>query len=157
LGAGGSRRPPAWVYLVGRRPAPSVRRLGEIPGVEVVGEVPDVRPHLARAGVAVVPLRIARGHQNKVLETLAMAKPTVASPQALRGLKAQPGVHLLEAASPREWVETILRLFADPDLRQRLGLAGRRFVEEHHHWESCLAPFGSFLTVRAEAGCIGSA
>jgi glycosyltransferase involved in cell wall biosynthesis len=42
-------------------------------------------------------------------------------------------------------VETILRLFADPELRQRLGSAGRRFVEEHHQWESCLAPFASFL------------
>jgi glycosyltransferase involved in cell wall biosynthesis len=116
-----------------------------------VGEVPDVRPYVARAGVAVVPLQIARGIQNKTLEALAMAKPTVASPQTLRGLKARPGVHLLEASSPPDWVENILRLFNDPDLGQRLGLAGRRFVEEQHHWETCLEPFASFLTVRSRA------
>src|SRR5262249_53576114 len=52
------RRPQAKMYLVGRRPVPAVRGLAEVPGVEVVGEVPDVRTHVARAAVTVAPLRI---------------------------------------------------------------------------------------------------
>ena len=74
------RRPGARLLLVGRRPVPEVRRLAKVPGVEVVGQVPDVRPYVARAAVIVVPLRLARGIQNKVLEALAMGKATVASP-----------------------------------------------------------------------------
>src|SRR5262249_47011580 len=62
------REPGLTLALVGRRPAPAVEALAEVPGVEVVGQVPDVRPYVARAAVAVVPLRIARGVQNKVLE-----------------------------------------------------------------------------------------
>ena len=139
------RRPGAKVYLVGRQPAPAVRRLAVLPGVELVGQVPDVRPYLARSAVSVVPLRIARGVQNKVLEAMAMGKAVVASPQTLLGLKASPGTHLLRASSPGEWAGAVLRLFADEDLRLRLGLAGRRYVEENHRWECCLEPFGPLL------------
>jgi polysaccharide biosynthesis protein PslH len=111
----------------------------------LVGQVPDVRPHLARAAVAVVPLRIARGVQNKVLESLAMGKPTVASPAALGGVGAEPGTHLLRASTPAEWADAVLRLFDDRDLGRRLGAAGRGYVEEHHRWDRCLGPFGTLL------------
>jgi sugar transferase (PEP-CTERM/EpsH1 system associated) len=143
------RRSGATFALVGRRPAPAVLRLAGLPGVELVGQVPDVRPYVARAAVTVVPLRIARGVQNKVLESLALGKPTVASPQTLAGLRAEPGVHLLRASSPAEWVEAVLRLFDDRDLRRRLGSAGRRYVEEHHHWDRCLEPFTELLDLPA--------
>jgi sugar transferase (PEP-CTERM/EpsH1 system associated) len=138
-------RPEAKLRLVGRQPTPAVRRLGDLPGVEVIGQVPDVRPQLAQAAVVVVPLHIARGVQNKVLEALAMAKAVVASPQALAGLAAKPDVHVLEAASSQQWVESVLRLLADEELRRRLGGAGRRHVEEHHRWSRCLEPFGGLL------------
>jgi glycosyltransferase involved in cell wall biosynthesis len=144
------RQPDAKLSLVGRNPAPAVRRLETIPGVELVGQVPDVRPHLARAAVAVVPLQIARGVQNKVLEALAMSKAVVATPPSLEGLKAEPGVHLLAASSKSEWVEALLRLFASPSLRQQLGAAGRRYVEENHRWERCLEPFGALLGLANE-------
>jgi sugar transferase (PEP-CTERM/EpsH1 system associated) len=139
------QRPDARVWLVGRRPARAVRELASLPGVEVVGQVPDVRPHVARAAVAVAPLRIARGVQNKVLEALAMARPCVVSPQALAGIGAEPGTHLLAAESAAEWADTLLRLFDDGALRRRLGEAGRQYVETHHRWETCLEPFGSLL------------
>ena len=64
---------------------PPCRPWRALPGVHVTGRVPDVRPYLAHAAVAVAPLRIARGIQNKVLEAMAMARPVVASPQAHRG------------------------------------------------------------------------
>jgi sugar transferase (PEP-CTERM/EpsH1 system associated) len=144
------RSPQAKLSLVGRRPAPAVSRLAEVPGVEVVGAVPDVRPYLARAVVAVVPLQIARGIQNKVLEALAAGKATVASPPALAALHTQPGVHLLAAGAPAEWIEAILRLFADAGLRKQLGAAGRRYVAEHHRWERCLEPLAGLLGFDSE-------
>jgi sugar transferase (PEP-CTERM/EpsH1 system associated) len=140
--------PGARLSLVGRRPVRAVRRLAALPGVEVVGQVADVRPYLARSAVAVVPLRLARGVQNKVLEALAMARACVASPQALAGLVGagvRPGTHLLSASSADEWVEAVGRLLDDADLRQRLGAAGRRHVEARHRWEDCLEPFATLL------------
>ncbi len=143
------RHPGATLSLVGRRPAPAVRRLADLPGVELIGQVPDVRPLLSRAAVAVIPLRIARGVQNKTLEALATGKAVVASPQALTGLRAEPGVHALTATTPAEWADAVGNLLQDAEARRRLGAAGRRYVEEHHSWDACLGPFEGLLGLGA--------
>jgi sugar transferase (PEP-CTERM/EpsH1 system associated) len=145
------QRPQAKVYLVGRRPVPAVLRLAEIPGVEVVGPVPDVRPYLARSAVAIAPLQIARGLQNKVLEAMAMGKAAVVSRQVLAGLRAEPGTHVLAASSRQEWVESILQVLDDPERREQLGTAGRHFVEERHRWDRCLEPMGTLLGLEEPA------
>jgi sugar transferase (PEP-CTERM/EpsH1 system associated) len=139
------RHPDARLSLVGRRPGREILRLGGVPGVEVVGQVPDVRPYLAVAAVAVVPLRIARGLQNKVLEAMAMGRPVVASPQALGGFGAPSCVPAVKARSIPEWVSSVSRLLRDSGLRRELGAAGRRYAEAHHDWGRCLEPFGSLL------------
>jgi sugar transferase (PEP-CTERM/EpsH1 system associated) len=150
------RDPQARLVLVGRRPVPAVRRLAELPGVEVAGTVPDVRPFVARAAVVVVPLRLARGVQNKVLEALAMGKSTVVSPQALEGLAAKPGAEVVVASTPQEWVAAVAALLADPQRRQALGAAGRRYVERHHEWDHCLEPFGRLLGLAPQVNGTGA-
>lgn len=145
-----SRRPEATFAVVGSNPGAAVRRLAELPGVELVGEVPDVRPHLAGAAVAVVPLRVARGIQNKVLEALAMGKAVVATPQALEGLSVEAGVHVWRAAGAEEWVEGVTCLLDDPQKRARLGAAGRGYVEAHHRWDVQLRPFADLLGLEGE-------
>lgn len=139
------RRPDAVVRLVGRGPTPEVCRLAEIDGVELVGQVPDVRPFVARSAVAIAPLRVARGVQNKVLEGMAMARPVVASPQALQGLGHRDGLPVIEARTPAEWADHLTALLADAPRRQELGRAGRRYVEDRHAWERCLVPLSEML------------
>jgi sugar transferase (PEP-CTERM/EpsH1 system associated) len=146
-----ARNERAKLWLVGRQPVAAVQRLSERPGVEVIGSVPDVRPHLARAAVVIVPLRLARGLQNKVLEALAMGKAVVASKPALAALRVEPGVHALTASTSDEWGEAVVRLLNDPSAQRRLGAAGRRYVEEHHHWDRCLEPFGDLLGLTESA------
>jgi sugar transferase (PEP-CTERM/EpsH1 system associated) len=146
------RLPQATLSLVGRNPAPAVRRLEGIPGLRLVGPVPDVRPYLRKAAVSIAPLKIARGIQLKMLESLAMGKATVASPMALEGLRLEPGVHVLAASSTPEWVDALLCLLRDPDLRRRIGSEGRRFVERHHVWDACLQPLAPLLELPPGAG-----
>lgn len=146
-----SRCPQATVSLVGRRPTPQVRRLDDLPGVELVGPVSDVRPYLRRAAVAIAPLRIARGVQCKVLEAFAMGKAVVASPQALMGLRIVPGVQAMAARSHDEWINAVSTLLGDRGLRMRLGEASRRHVETHHRWDLCQEPIGILLGLTAGA------
>lgn len=135
-----ARTPTAVFRLVGRKPAPEVLRFARMSGVEVVGSVPDVRPYLAQATVVVVPLHLARGTQNKVLEALAAGKAVIASPQSLNGISPHAGTHLLSASSPAEWTAQVVELFGDASKRNCLGDEGRRFVEEHHDWNRTLKP-----------------
>jgi len=139
------RRGDARLRVVGHHPTAAVRELGSIPGVEILGRVPDVRPHLERAGVVVVPLRIARGIQNKVLEGLAMGKAVLASPEALKGFRPDLEVPVRPASAAGEWVEGLLELFDDVEERRRLGRAGRAFVTAHHRWDRCLEPLAEIL------------
>ena len=82
------RRPALKLMIVGADPSPQMRRLGEIEGVTVTGSVPDVRPFVRRAALTIAPLTIARGTQNKVLESMAMGVPVVASRAAAGGVDA---------------------------------------------------------------------
>lgn len=126
---------PATEFLVvGRRPTGAVRELGSRPGVQIVGEVPDVRPYLIGATGCVVPLRIARGVQNKLLEAMACGQAVIATPQAADGLRVVDGEHLLVARADREQVSATLRALGDVDLRARLGRQARQFVEREHRW-----------------------
>ncbi|HLJ95933.1 MAG TPA: glycosyltransferase family 4 protein [Gemmataceae bacterium] len=125
-------RPQAIFRIVGRNPARSVRRLERVDGVEVVGTVPDVRPHLAEAAVVVVPLLVGGGTRIKIFEALAMGKALVSTRIGAEGLPVQSGEHLLLADSPADFAEAVIQLLKDPERRGRLGQAASRLVTAHY-------------------------
>ena len=138
-----ARFPALHFYIVGARPAAPVTALGSLPGVTVTGTVPDVRPYILHADVAVAPLRIARGIQNKVLEAMAMASRVVVSPQALEGIDATPGVELVLADGAQAFVAAVAHLLETHD--NTIGPAARRRVETQYSWPSTLACIGERL------------
>lgn len=129
-----SERQDVNVVIVGKDPPKEIQDLAQNPRVRVTGTVADLRPYLKAATLAVAPLAYGVGIQNKVLEAMACATPVVATPQAISALSVQPGVEALVAQEPADFAGAILKLFADPQLRARVGLAGRRYVETHHDW-----------------------
>jgi glycosyltransferase involved in cell wall biosynthesis len=133
-----ARRPSLQLYIVGTSPSRRVRGLGRLPGVTVTGTVPDVRPYVCRSVATIAPLAIARGTQNKILESLALGVPVVASPHAARGVDAVPGEHFLAASLPEDYRDAIVRLAEDPVERQRLARAGRARMLSHHNWQSSM-------------------
>jgi sugar transferase (PEP-CTERM/EpsH1 system associated) len=145
-----SKQPGAEFRIVGSNATTSVQKLAQVKGVTVTGAVPDVRPYLAGASVVVVPMRLGRGLQNKVLEALAMGKATIVSPPALAALTAVPGRDLIRAESPREWIDAIIELLGHEPRRCELGANGRRYVEANHDWDTCLRP----LMDRIRAVCL---
>lgn len=138
-------RPDARFAIVGRRPDPAVQALGELPGVIVTGEVPDVRGWLAAADVVVAPLGIARGVQNKVLEAMAMARAVVASPAAFEGIEARSGEELLVADGAQAQADAVLRLLDDPAWANMLGMAARARIEADYGWGARLAPLSAMV------------
>lgn len=132
-------------YIVGARPTADVQQLATLPGVRVTGTVPDVRPYLAHARLAVAPLRIARGVQNKVLEAMAMAQPVLATQAAMEGIIPCPDLTESVADDPATLAQRALALLADPAERERRGRIGRDWVLRHYHWENNLSRMSLLL------------
>lgn len=137
------RHPDARFYIVGARPSREVQALAARPGVVVTGTVPDVRPYLSHARLAVAPLRIARGIQNKVLEAMAMAKPVIVTPQALEGIAAEPGRDLMLGADAADFARLACAALEEPPVD--MGRAARAQVEANYNWDSNIARVDALL------------
>jgi glycosyltransferase involved in cell wall biosynthesis len=122
--------------IVGGQPPRSFRDEASRLGAEVTGFVEDVRPHIEQAEIYVCPIRIGGGTRVKVLDALAMGRPLVATELAVEGLGLTEDLHYRRAESAAEFVREILRLHAEPALRERLAAAGRAFVVEHFSWHT---------------------
>lgn len=136
---------PAKLKIVGRRPTAAVRELANIDGVEVVGEVPDVRPYLAAADIAISPLLLARGIQNKVLEAMASGLATVVTPQSAEGIDAESGVHFQIASTAGEFAMAVIALARSRASRLSMGLAARELIERSYGWPQRVAKFRELL------------
>jgi polysaccharide biosynthesis protein PslH len=135
-----AQSPSAQFLIVGSGPTPPVLELKRLPGVIVTGRVADVRPYLAAATACVIPLRIARGIQNKALEAMAAGRAVVATPEVVAGLgDARHGEELLVAATAEELAAAALRVIEDEPLRRRLEQRARSFVEREYDWGPLMA------------------
>jgi polysaccharide biosynthesis protein PslH len=128
--------PLARLALVGRNPAARVQALSRLPGVDVVGEVPDMRPWLSRAGVFACPMLTGTGIKNKLLEAMANGLPCVVTPRALQGVSAHLGVEVLGGSLDEDFAKEVSRLMQDAGFADRVGRAGREYVRDRHAWAS---------------------
>ncbi|MDP6369744.1 MAG: TIGR03087 family PEP-CTERM/XrtA system glycosyltransferase [Planctomycetota bacterium] len=137
--------------IVGSKPTAEVQHLAQAPGVTVTGFVDSTADWLARASVAVAPIRIARGIQNKVLEAMAMGLPVVSTTTASQGVEGQAGEDYLVADDAGAMAQAICGLLKDREAAQNLGKRARRFVEENYDWEQVFAPLDQILDQAQEA------
>lgn len=131
-------------WIVGANPSPEVQKLADLAGVSVTGRVPDVRPFIAHAAAVVAPLRVARGIQNKVLEAMSMAKPVVATPQALDGIDAEPGRDLVIASEPGPFAASVADLVVG-EAGDGIGQRARARVRAGYGWEANLSALNAIL------------
>lgn len=143
-------RPTVKFQIVGADPPQQIRNLGKLPGVSVTGSVPDIRAYVTNAALTVAPLAIARGTQNKILESMSMGVPVVCSRAASGGIDAIAGEHVLIADSVMEYVTHITQLLEFPALRQRLADAGRARMLARHTWTSSMKHLDQLLAVQMQ-------
>jgi sugar transferase (PEP-CTERM/EpsH1 system associated) len=139
--------PAATLHIVGRKPVHEIIALHELGGCNIWGRVDDIRPWLKAADMALVPLEIARGVQNKVLEAMAMALPVVLTKGAATGIGASHGRQLAIAESDEQLAAAAINLLQDPRLARHKGLAARKFVCDFANWQAALAPLSMIIGV----------
>jgi len=136
-------QPQARFYIVGMNPAATVSALAG-PNVVVTGKVPDVRPYVQHARVAVAPLRVARGVQNKVYEAMAMARPVVVSTAVAQGVHAAALTEFDVAGDAREFAHKVVALM-EPGAGEAMGCRARQRALSSFDWEARLSRFGELL------------
>ena len=130
--------PDTTLALVGARPVPKIQELSTRQGVKVTGRVPSIVEYLHQATVCVISMRTGFGIKNKTLEAMSAGTPVVASDRGLEGLAvdgAGTTLRALRANNVGEYIEAIIRLFEDRQLRQMLSENGRSLIETEYTWE----------------------
>jgi glycosyltransferase involved in cell wall biosynthesis len=121
--------------VVGANPPSDLRRLTRIEGVQVTGAVPDIRPYIRAATVAVAPSFCGNGLQLKILEAMAIGTPVVATTKAVGDAPLIHGSHLLIADTPDAFAGHVVNLLSDRELAMELRRSARTKVEETFTWE----------------------
>jgi len=137
--------PDATLSIVGRAPTPAVKKLAEIPGVEVTGRVDDVRPHIARGAVYVVPLRIGGGTRLKIFEAMAMGKAVVSTTVGAEGLPVTSGRDIDMADEPARFAHRVVHLMRDTAARRAIEIAARQLVVARYDWSAVAQDFEAAL------------
>lgn len=111
------------------------------PDVTLTGFVPDVRPLIAGAWAAIVPMRQGGGTRLKILEAMALGVPVIATSKGAEGLDAEPGRHLLVADDPAEFAEAVVQLLRSPERRQSLVEEALQLVAHRYDWQVVASQF----------------
>jgi glycosyltransferase involved in cell wall biosynthesis len=125
--------PAARLVIVGRDPTVEVRALAHLPGVEIAGGVPDVRPYLRQAHLLAVPLESGGGTRLKILEAFAAGLPVVSTPVGCEGLRVTAEEHLLMAPRKR-FAAAVTALLGDPQRGRELAARARQLVHAEYDW-----------------------
>jgi polysaccharide biosynthesis protein PslH len=129
-----ARIPNATVRFVGRHDG-HLGDLGLNEGVELTGEVEDVPTELARARIAVVPLRAGSGTRLKVLEAFACRVPVVSTSLGCEGLELTPDRHLLVADEPSAFANACVQLLRDDGLHDRVTEDAWSLFQSRYRWQ----------------------
>jgi glycosyltransferase involved in cell wall biosynthesis len=129
-----------------------VRQLASLPGVEVIGEAPDVSPWYRDAHMAIVPVRAGGGTRIKVLEAFAHMRPVVTTTVGIEGIAAEPDRHVLVGDDAETLAAACLRLMRDPALAERLASDAFALFSRDYSSESLARIVATFAPPRRSPG-----
>lgn len=108
--------------------------------VEVTGPVNSISNAVADARLAVCPVRMAAGIQNKVLEYMSLGLPVITSSRGLEGINAVPDRDVLVADSPEQYVSCVEHLWEEDSRRRKYAVNGYEYVKANHDWQKVMCP-----------------
>lgn len=136
--------------VVGIEPAAEILALRRHPNVVVTGPVRDVRPYLRRAVLSICPMRVGAGAKNKILESMAVGTPVVATSLGIEGIAVHTGRDILVANEPQDFAEDVRLLIKNPALRQIVARRARHLMEQKYGWDHVLEHLENIVTAHAQ-------
>ncbi len=115
--------PDARFFVVGSY-MPDAIREAATEGVELLGFVDSLDDLFGRIRLSVAPLRVGAGLKGKVATSLGYGVPIVMTPIAAEGMGLQNEQDALIADEPTAFAESVIRLYSDSSLWERLSING---------------------------------
>jgi len=143
--------PGATFIIAGMNPTNKVEALTKYDGIIITGFVDDIRSYYDKAHYFIAPLRVARGLQNKLLQAFACGLPVVSTDAAAEGIDCQKGTDLLIANTAQEFVEQLLTIHDNNNLRQTIINNALTLVKDHYSWHGRLEMLENILTEKTIA------
>lgn len=131
--------------IVGGNPTDKVKALARQDNILVTGRVEDIRPYIKHAQLAVAPLRIARGIQNKVLEAMAMQQAVVMTNMAAEGIRLPANQQLLVTDEADLFAASCLEMLSEPEKTAALGQENREWIASHYQWQAVIEKLAAVL------------
>lgn len=107
--------------------------------VEVYHNVSDIKSFIQKATVSVAPMRIAVGIQNKILQSMALKVPVVATSIAKAGIEALEEKEIILADEPEDFAYKVIRLIKDKEFNFYIAENAFRLVKEKYLWHNIVA------------------
>ncbi|MEO5566246.1 MAG: glycosyltransferase [Luteimonas sp.] len=118
-------------HCIGAEPPAAILALDAQPGVIVHGHVSNIAPYMDGCRIAVAPLRYGAGVKGKINLSMAHGQPVVATHCAVEGMHLSEGEDVLVADDAAGFAASILALYRDEALWQRLAAGGLANVAEY--------------------------
>ncbi len=129
------RFPSAKLLIVGRNPTYEIIRLNNPQlGIEVLGEINDIRQAFSLADLSLLPIKNGRGTKYKVLESIAAGVPVVGTPLAVEGLNLTPGKEVLVGQTSQELTDYACQLLQNPQLGKEISQAALLKLKKQFSW-----------------------
>lgn len=129
-----------------------------LPGVDLIGYVPDLAPHLERARVSVAPLRYGAGVKGKINMSMSYGVPVVATEVAAEGLHVVDGLDISSASNATQFIQKTIALYTDADLWERISRGGQDNIRRHfssdiakHELSAVFSELGVLPKARSES------
>ena len=133
------KRPEMKFYIVGAHPPKDIQRLANGKNIFVTGFVDDINEFVSDSCIAVAPVQVAAGIQNKVLVAMANAIPVVLTPLIAKAIpELRDGYNCYIRDDNKSFAEACVKLIEDENLRNQMREKGVQTVVKHYSWEEKL-------------------
>ena len=132
------QKPDTVLTIVGRNPHPRIQPHAEQSHITITGWVDSVQPYLHSTTLFIVPLRMGSGTRLKILEAMAAGCTVISTSIGAAGLNHEVKQAMRIADTDVEFIQTVVSLLNNPELRDDLGQQAIQQVSQFYDWSALI-------------------
>ena len=131
--------PDAMFVIIGAEPPEQIQNLADGKNIVVTGFVDDIQSAVSGCCVAVAPVRVAAGIQNKILVALGCGVPVVMTPLIAHAIpELKDGENCFIKEDENDFGEKCVYLMQNDEIRSVISKNGYEMVKNQYSWNEKL-------------------